>query len=235
MADHKLLTILAFFLSSSLFAQQKDAGLWTSVNFKGEFSKKLQWSIAPEVRLRDNMTNVGSVFSDLGLDVDLPKKFSLTLTYRFGQRNEIDFFETRQRLQLGLGYKISYNDWTINLATRYQGNLQGVGNDRDADFVTTWRNKIAVKYEGFDKWELGTSYEFFHAYDDGVALKWNDWRWTANAERKINKRNFYSVGYLIQRDLVSNEPNTDFVVLVSYKHVFKKKKKDSESVDTLEK
>lgn len=232
MTDRNLLTILAFLLSSALFAQQKDAGLWTSVSFKGEFSKKLQWSVAPEVRLRDNMTNVSSVFTDVGLDLDLAKKFSLALTYRFGQRNEIDFFETRQRLQLGLGYKISYNDWTINLATRYQGRIEGGQDDGDADFATTWRNKISVKFEGFKKWELGTSYEIFHAYDDGVALKWNDWRWTASAERKINKRNFYSVGYLIQRDLVSSEPSMDFVVLLSYKHVFKKKKKDEEAIIT---
>ena len=74
------------------------------------------------------------------------------------------------------------------------------------------------------KYTFSTSYEFFNSVALVNRLEWQNWRWTIEAERKLNKRNFISLGYLIQKDLESSVPATDFIVLVGYKHIFKKNK-----------
>ena len=89
-------------------------------------------------------------------------------------------------------------------------------------FITIIRNKFGVKYEGVKKYTFSTSYEFFNSVALVNRLEWQNWRWTIEAERKLNKRNFISLGYLIQKDLKSSVPASDFVVLVGYKHIFKK-------------
>lgn len=220
-----LLSILFIFLSCFLSAQEKDAGLWTGIGLSYDVNKKLEVSISPEFRLEENISRVGSVFCDFGAEYKLGNGFFATATYRGGAKNRIDYFQTRQRLQLGLGYKWKSEDFSISYALRYQGSIQGgLSGDSDADFITIIRNKFAVKYEGVKKYTFSTSYEFFNSVALVNRLEWQNWRWTIEAERKLNKRNFISLGYLIQKDLKSSVPASDFVVLVGYKHIFKKDK-----------
>lgn len=227
MKSLRLLFILCF-ISVISAAQDNDAGLWLSYKMQSDFTKKLSWSLAPEVRFQNNISEVGSYFADAGLDYSLPGPWSVSLTYRTGYRNRDSYFSFRQRAQLGVSYKIKFKWGDISLATRYQGNLEGSRTDRDADFVTTWRNKISIKYDAFKKWELGLSYEFFHSKGDTYLLEWSDWRCTASVERKLNKRNFLSLGYLVQQNLTSSVPQFDYIVLVAYKHKLKKRKKQDD-------
>jgi hypothetical protein len=225
MTLRNLLIILFGCMTSFLVAQEKDAGLWTGIGLSYEVNKKLELSVSPEIRMEENISRTGSVFCDFGAEYKLGKGFFATATYRGGAKNRIDYFQTRQRLQLGLGYKWKYEDFSISYALRYQGSIQGgLSGDSDADFITIIRNKVGVKYEGVKKYTFSMSYEFFNSAAAVNRLEWQNWRWIAEAERKLNKRNFVSVGYLIQKNLVSSVPSSDFVVLVGYKHIFKKKK-----------
>jgi hypothetical protein len=225
MTLRSLASILFLFFTSSLIAQENDAGLWTGIGLSYEVNNKFELSVAPEFRLEENISRIGSAFCDVGAEYKLGNGFFATMTYRGGAKNRIDYFQTRQRLQLGLGYKWKADDFSLSYALRYQGSIQGgLAGDSDADFITIIRNKIGVKYEGVKKYTFSTSYEFFNSASSSNPLEWQNWRWTIEVERKLNKRNFVSLGYLIQKDLVSSVPSSDFVVLVGYKHIFKKKK-----------
>jgi hypothetical protein len=225
MKPRKLLSILFIFVYSFLSAQEKDAGLWTGLGFSYDVNKKIEVAVSPEFRFEENVSRIGSVFCDVGVDYKLGNGFFATATYRIGARNRIDYFQTRQRLQLGFGYKWKTEVLTVSYAFRYQASIQGgLSGDSDADFITIIRNKFGVKYEGVKKYTFSTSYEFFNSVALVNRLEWQNWRWTIEAERKLNKRNFISLGYLIQKDLESSVPATDFIVLVGYKHIFKKNK-----------
>jgi hypothetical protein len=173
---------------------------------------------------------VNSWFSDFGVQYKLPGKLSVQAVYRIGYRSPMLEPELRQRLQFGLGYKVELNDWSLNVASRYQAALRLIADDGDPDFISTWRNKVSVKYAGFKKWELGSAFELFNSQSEDRTLDLTDWRCTISAEYKINKRNFISVGYLIQKNLVSRVPELDYVGLLSYKLILKKKKTKEEEV-----
>jgi len=225
MTLRNLLVILFVFASCILNAQEKDAGLWTGIGLSYDVNKKIEVSLSPEFRFEENISRIGSLFCDVGADYKLGNGFFATVTYRVGAKNRIDYFQTRQRLQLGFGYKLKTENLTFSYAFRYQASIQGgLSSESDADFITIVRNKFGVKYEGMKKYTFSTSFEFFNSASQVNRLEWQNWRWAVEAERKLNKRNFVSLGYLIQKDLVSSVPASDFVVLVGYKHIFKKKK-----------
>lgn len=225
MTLRNLLSILFVLISCFLIAQEKDAGLWTGIGLSYDVNKKIEVSLSPEFRLEENMSRVSSIFCDAGIEYKLGNGFSTSATYRIGAKNRIDYFQSRQRLQLGVGYKWKHEDFSLSYAVRYQASIQGgLASESDADFITIIRNKVGVKYEGIKKYTFSSSYEFFNSASAVNRLEWQNWRWTIEAERKLNKRNFVSLGYLIQKDLVSSVPSSDFAVLVGYKHIFKKKK-----------
>jgi hypothetical protein len=224
------LLYIIFFISFSAFGQYKDAGLWSSFSAEYKPNKRTELSVAPEFRLNENLSQINSWFSDFGLQYKLPGNLSFQAVYRIGYRSPMLEPEFRQRLQFGVGYKFELNDWSLNFASRYQAALRLIADDGDPDFISTWRNKVSVKYAGFKKWELGSAFEVFNSQSDDRALDLTDWRFTSSAEYKINKRNFISFGYLIQKNLVSRVPELDYVGLLSYKLILKKKKTKEEEV-----
>jgi Protein of unknown function (DUF2490) len=221
---------IAVFISSSALGQYRDAGLWSSVSAEYKLNKKTELSIAPEFRLNENLSQVNSWFSDFGVQYKLPGNLSVQAVYRIGYRSPMLEPELRQRLQFGLGYKVELNDWSLSLASRYQAALRLIADDGDPDFISTWRNKVSVKYAGLKKWELGSAFEVFNSQSEDRTLDLTDWRLTFSTEYKINKRNFISFGYLIQKNLVSRVPELDYVGLLSYKLILKKKKTKEEEV-----
>lgn len=212
------------------YGQYKDAGMWASGQLEYAFNKKTEFSFSPEIRLNENYTRWRNIFSDVSVSYKLQKGLSAEFTYRFGYRNNVvDGISYRQRLQFGLGYKIKWRDFSFSWLSRYQASVVAAGSDRDADFITNWRNKFSVRFDGVKKYEFSSAFEFFHGQAEGNVLYWQDWRWTGAVERKINKRNYIGVGYLIQKDLTAAIPAYDFVTTLNYKYVLIKKEANDQS------
>lgn len=224
MMFRKLLLIAAVSWSTFLHAQEKDLGLWTGATFEYKVNDRFDLKLSPEIRFEENISRLGNAFGELSGSYQLLEGLNAGLTYRFGQRNKFDYFQTRQRLQFELGYKYKFENWTVGYALRYQKTLQGNFADSDPDFETVLRNKFSVKYTKIKKTDISAGWEFFHNGEAEGGLVWQNWRATLEVERKLNKRNFISLGYLIQKDLESSVPSLDYVFLVGYTHIIKKKK-----------
>jgi hypothetical protein len=225
------LLLLCLIWSAYGFGQFKDAGLWTSFSLKGDINKKLSFGITPELRLNENISQVARAFVDYGAQYKLHKYLFATATWRGGQANTGEYFETRRRLQLGLGTRHKTDLFAFSFQSRWQLSSNPNRAETDIDFTTTWRNKIAVKYTAVKKTDFSTSFELFHREGRVSTLELTDWRWTASVERKINKRNFIEIGYLIQKNIVESPQEIDYVVLLSYTvelDLKKKKKGNSE-------
>lgn len=216
-------TILFFFLANHILAQYRDAGAWTAFAAEYKLRKSTELSIAPELRFHDNFSRINNAFLDVGLQEKLNDYLQVNLTYRAGYRDPFEIQIWRQRIQTGFALKRDISNWTFGVASRFQWAFVAV-DDGDPDFVTTWRNKGLIKFNGVKKWEFTGTFEVFHAQNDEQSLAWTDWRSTIQAEYKINKRNFISFGYLVQRNLTSRVPEEDYVILASYKYILKKRK-----------
>ncbi len=195
-----------------------DAGLWTSLSLSMPVNKELEFSVSPEIRLDENLSQVSTFFGDVGVEYELMKYLYTNLTYRIGGRNSGEWIDLRQRYSFGLGLKNTWGDFRAGWLCRMQASRSGTVAESDADFSTALRNKFSFKYTGLKKTDFSTSFETFNAAGAYGTMLLTDWRWQAQVERRIiNKRNFVSIGYLIQKDLMSEQPELDYVFLVGYK------------------
>lgn len=233
MTRSKLLLIFLFG-STFCFGQYRDAGLWASFSLQSEINKKLSIGISPEIRLNENISQVTRAFIDYGAQYKIHKYLYAAATWRGGQANTGEYFETRRRLQLGLGSRYKTEVFVFSLQSRWQLSSSPNRAETDVDFKSTWRNKIGVKYTRVKKTNFSTTFELFHQEGRVETLEMSDWRWTASVERKINKRNFIEVGYLIQKNIIASPQELDYVILLSYTRdidLKKKKKKDENEVE----
>lgn len=228
----RLSTILSLFLlfGSAALAQYRDAGAWTSFSTEYKLRKTTELAISPEIRFYDNYSRISNAFVDFGVQEKVNNFLQFSITYRAGYRDPLEVEIWRQRIQTGFALKYELSDWTFGLNSRFQWGFVAV-DDNDPDFITTLRNKASVKYAGFKKWELTGTFEVFHAQGQTSMLNWTDWRSTVQAEYKFTKRKFLSIGYLMQRNLISRVPEEDYVLLLSYKYMLKKKKSKNEGED----
>lgn len=206
-------------------AQYKDAGVWTEATFAIEKGKRWEFAAVPELRFDENWSRLSRAFVDMGAQYKVNKTISASAVLRSGWADNDGFMEWRNRLQLGLGFRMKWNDWSLNYAPRWQVALAAGGAD-DVDIATNLRNRFQLKYGGIKDWDFSSAYEFFHSTGQYDFLTWQNWRWTTQAAYELNKRRSISAGYLIQRRLLGSPQRMDFVVLVGYKYTWNLKKKD---------
>ncbi len=230
MIQNKLCYILFFLLPFIATAQFNDAGMWTSFSCSVDLNKKWQVAASPEVRLNENLSRLSRAFVDLGAQYKYNKHLFLSLTYRGGTAQLQDYFESRQRLQFGVAYKDKIHDFSFSIQSRWQAAVRAFSPESDADFITTIRNKAQVKYTGLKGIDLATSFELFNNTKHYQQFVLQNWRWVASAEKKINKTNSISLGYLIQKDLLSSPQKIEYVVLLAYQISLERKKEEKEIV-----
>ena len=207
--------------------------MWTDATVVAAINKKLDFAFSPEIRLNENISRISRIFADLGLQYKLNKYFQASLTYRSGFAHLVEVYQSRHRFQFGVGYKMKLHDFSFALTTRWQLATRANTPENDPDLITTVRNKIAVKYSGMKKMDFSTSFELFNKSNLYNSFALQNWRWIVSAERKLNKRNFLSIGYLIQKSILDSPQEIDFVILVSYQHDLKwKKNKGGKEVGT---
>ena len=229
--------IISSLLALSAGAQFRDAGLWVDYSLSTEFKKDFEFSISPEIRLDENLSRLARAFADVGAQYKITKQFFVSVTYRGGMRNDGEFYDPRHRFQFGLGIRRKAGDFTFTYQPRWQAAVKASSSENDADFVTTMRNKLQVKYTGLKGIDLSTSFEVFNNSTNYQGFVLQNWRWVGDIEKKINKQNSFSLGYLIQKSLLDSPQQIDFVILASYKmqlNLFGKKKDEEKEppVDT---
>ncbi len=230
---NRILLVLACFGFLSISAQERDAGLWAGVSLNSEVVKDLEFSFSPEFRLHENLRQLASYFTDLSGQYKFNKSISASAGYRIGGRNSGDYYDLRQRVQLGLTFKKKIKDFVFSWSPRWQGAIAGAVSESDGDFITTLRNRIKINYGGIKKWEISSSYEIFNITSQYSPPDLQNWRWVISLERDLKKGQAVSVGYLIQRDLTESPIEMDYIFLVNYSlrlDIYKKKKekKDEE-------
>lgn len=234
-----IICALLLFMSKTVSAQvNKDAGLWTDYNLTLKYKKKWEFSFAPEIRFNNNVSQLSRVMADVGVEYKPIKAFYAGASYRTSTRVEDDWQDTRERIQFGIGLKHEWRSFTFTLQPRYQASLQQVASDGDADFETTLRNKITVKYNIKKNLSTSSSFELFNNSEPGMELRLENWRWKADIGYDINKRNSFSIGYMIQKAIYESPQEMDFVFLVSYKteiNLSKKTNKEKENLPPVEK
>ncbi len=217
-----MILLFIAFSSGNGNAQVNDAGLWLSVNIEKKITPLLSAYFTEELRMNENITEAGTIFSEFGLSYRLSKRFKVGATYRHShKRNLDDSYDTRQRWYFDFTYRERVSVLTLLLRMRFQTEY--------TDFYTSAEGKVPEYHivpKLTIKADLNRNYvpyiyaEPYYRVNDPVYGPCDKLRLCAGVEYTINRMHMLDLHYLIQKEYNVKNPETDFVVGLSYYFTF---------------
>ena len=145
--------------------QNKDAGLWTSLNFEAKLVKKLSFNLSQEFRFNENVTELGTLFTDAGLEYKLNKHFRIAADYRYIKKRRVDdYYITRHRLYADLKYEIKLKPIQVQVRTRFSNYAEFSRSSEGGDPEYYLRNKLSLKWDLEKHYTPYVSIELFSPY-----------------------------------------------------------------------
>lgn len=160
------LLILVVFLTNQIPAQTNASvtSLWTGFQINYSINKKLETSIAPQIRysITDNSTKW--YVADADFSVKLSKKTQISTKYRFKTREGalqhnllLNFYYKTRKKPTRLNYRLRYNK-----KFRFEENVDVLERKRDKDHI---RNRLLFEYAKNKKYKPYIGAELFYLID----------------------------------------------------------------------
>ena len=195
-------------------AQVNDAGLWASINVEKKLTSKFALTLTEEARMNENISELGTAFSEIGATYKIKKYISIGVSYRFIQHRRVDdFYSFRHRYMIDLVLKKKIKKFAFTLRERFQtqyADLNSSENGKVPDYYL--RNKLTVKYDFDKKYTPFIAAELFYQLSNQKGNEIDNTRYSAGFEYKFNKKVSVDLFYLINREINVNDPWTDYVV-----------------------
>lgn len=221
MKTFKLILFATFFIPVMALGQYTDGGVWAGVSLKKDLPNGFDLGVDIQGRTEMMSTHLATVFTDIAGEYKVNKWLKTSLTYRFGVLNEIEGFQaTRHRFALDLKFDHDFGKPEFDFRLRYQAGQRSTSEEGIADLRDAIRYKIKGKMKLIKKTDISSSFEYFQD-PDLTRYSLTDWRWQLEIERKVKKRQYLSVGYLLQRQMNTNDPLTEHVLTIGYTFEFK--------------
>ena len=206
-----------FFFCTPANGQNKDAGLWTSLNFEAKLVKKLSFNLSQEFRFNENITELGTLFTDAGLEYKLNKHFRVAADYRFIKKRSVDnFYIARHRLYADLKYEIKFKPIQMQIRTRLSNSAEFSRSSEGGDLEYYLRNKLSLKWDLEKPFTPYFSVELFSPLNYPRYSVFDNIRSVAGIEYDFSKHHKIDVFYMIQKEMNVSDPETDFVVGLGY-------------------
>jgi hypothetical protein len=209
-------------ISAPAIAQVKDAGLWASINLEKKLSRKVSIHFTEELRFNENITELGTFFSELTGEYKFSKVLSISGGYRFINKRRVDdSYSKRHRYLFNLNVKGKVGQLGMNLRIRYQSQYADVESSPDGQTPSNYvRPKLTLKYDLNKKympWAYGELFVHVNRAD-GVLL--DNYRAGAGFEYDFSKRSSIELGYLINGELQVANPWTDYIISIGWNYIF---------------
>ena len=217
-----LLLFLFLIIYINGIAQVNDAGLWTSINIEKKIVNGFTAGLTEEFRFNENVSELGTFFTEIGIAHKLIKKMTAGVSYRFIQnRNLDDSYNVRHRLNLELAYRFKFHKISASIRERFQSQVKEVQSS-DAGFspINYLRSKISIKYDLKKKITPWLSFESFYQLNNAAGNEIDNLRYALGFDYKINKQHSISLFYLINKEMNVNHPTTSYNSGISYTYSF---------------
>lgn len=211
---------VSLFFGSPVQCQNRDAGLWTSASFEVKVVKKLSASISQEFRFNENITELGTAFTDAGLSYKLSKHIQFAANYRFIQKRRIDnYYSFRHRLYVYVKYEKKIKPVQIQIRSRVQNQLSDIGRASDGGIPEYYlRNKLSVSLDLDKPYSPYISVELFSPLHYPPTSAFDNIRTSAGVEYSFSKHHKADLFYMIQKELNVSRPETDFIIGLGYSY-----------------
>jgi len=200
------------------YSQVNDAGLWLSLNAEKKITPILLVTLSQEFRMNENITELGSYFTDAGIAYKINKNIHISANYRFINKRKLDdSYNIRNRYYFDLTLRKKFKPILIQFRTRFQGQRNQIyKNSEDNEPFYYFRNKLTVKMD-FDKKYTPFIYSEISTplnKPDGYYIDLT--KYCAGLEYRFNRMHSIELFYLIQKEYNVVNPETDYVTGIGY-------------------
>jgi hypothetical protein len=207
---------------NGVLAQVNDTQLWMSVQLEKKLTPDLRIEFTEEVRLNENITEVGTVYSDLGISYRFWKRFRLGASYRFSLNRRLDdTYERRHSWYADASYREKLKPIILILRLRYQSRYAKFFTSEKAGLPKNHlRTKLTIKYDLKKKFEPYIFAETYFRTGVPASQSFDQLRLCAGIEYTFNRMHMIDLHYLFCREYNVKNPETDYVIGISYSFTF---------------
>ncbi len=216
------LMLISLLFSIQGYCQVNDAGLWMNVGLEKQLNKKISLLLSQELRMNENISEAGTVFTELGGQYKIIKNLSFSASYRFiMKRNLDDSYSKRHRYMLDLAYKYKFHKFNFSVRERFQNQYSDIYSSSAGAVPATYlRNKLSLKYGIRKRIDAYLSGEFFYQLNNPDGNELDNERFTAGMSYKLNRASDFDVFYMINKELNVKDPWTSYIIGIGYNYSF---------------
>jgi len=216
--------VVLFWLVLQVEAQEaRDFGVWGTVSFGTDVTDDIDLSIEQEVRMEQNASVAGVIFTSLGLDYRFSRPFQVGINYRFILNDrEPGLYGHRHRVMLDLQYRQIIRQWTFAYRARGQSEVRTINYADEYGFAPTFdlRNTFKGVYQ------LNRRFELYGSFD--LRVLWRDadipdfrgvdrFRYRLGTDILLAREQSIGIFIQHQREINVAEREVEFVIGLEYK------------------
>jgi hypothetical protein len=212
--------IAGLFLSTPLKGQVNDAGLWTSFSFEAKVVKKLTANIEQGFRFNENITELGTIYTETILAYKLNKHFQVSGGYRFILKRQVeDYYSYANRFSFFIKYEKKLKPYQFQIRSSLQDQYSDNGRAPDGGIpVYYWRNKLSLSRDIDKPYSPYISVELFSPLNYPRTCILKGVRIASGVEYAVTKHHKIDAYYMIQKELNVSDPKTDFILGFGYSY-----------------
>lgn len=217
-----LLFLFFILAGSTLRSQVNDAQLWMSVKLEKKLTPALAIEFTEEVRLDENITEVGTIYSDLGISYRFWKRFKIGASYRYSLKRRLDdTYEARHSWYAEGSYREKIKPVILVFRLRYQSRYAESFTSEKAEVPKNHlRTKLTVKYDLDKKFEPYVYAETYFRTGVPASQSFDELRLCGGIEYAFNRMHMIDLHYIFSRAYNVKNPETDYIIGISYSFTF---------------
>lgn len=210
--------IILLFLSipfQGLLSQDQDFRGWYSVSYDNELFNLFDFSISPQLRMKENHSQLDSWIVDAEMDYEVIDDVEVGSRYRYKMEADNGLFKDRIH-RIGFYGKYSYRlkPFDLYYRTIYQWEFENINSSVDGRMPEeVWRHKVQAKYDRNKiDYKPFISFEYYDVVRPMEDTNKHKMRFKGGVEYKINKHYSVSLGYIYQKELNQPNPSIDHII-----------------------
>ena len=208
--------VILIFLPSFVYSQEKDFGIWYSLNAKIGLIDKLSLDLSGNLRTFNKATEIEESFGEVGLTYKILKNLSLDGSYRLTDKLEDDSeYHLRHKWISDLKGTFDVGDFELSGRLRFQRQVKTFiedANDKIPDHYGRIKLKTIYKTPSFPINPF-LAFETFSRLFETEEKRFEKYRLSIGLEYQINNKNSIEAGYIFQRDYLPHLSEINIIAL----------------------
>lgn len=210
------------FLSAQDTLVVRDLHLWTGVKLEKTFGKDWMVFVAPELRLKHDISEINNYFFETGLRYRINKNFALEGQYRITfDKKKDDSYELLTRYALDLRYKGRLDFMSISYRLRYQKEVEGWNlADPGIPYQKYVRNRIRFRYEDMGRFKPYVSAEIFQLFEAFQEARFEYIRIMGGVKYGHSGLGTFDLAYGVNLEFADTNPARIYTIKLNYTYSF---------------